>query len=139
MQIRTYGHTLNLGKVDYNRALNVVADALKGEGFGILTEIDVKATLKKRLDVEFPRYKIFGACNPSLAYKALSADPFIGLLLPCNVIVFEDESSTIFVSIINPVEMFKVVGCANVEIIAEQVDEKLLSVLAQLQIAFHSI
>ena len=94
---------------DYETALVQVTEALKVEGFGVLTEIDVKATLKKKLDVDFRNYKILGACNPPLAYKALSAAPETGLLLPCNVTVSEEENGQILVNIINPEMMLGVV------------------------------
>ena len=90
---------------DYETALEQVTAALKVEGFGVLTEIDVKATLKKKIDVDFRKYKILGACNPPLAHKALSADPEAGLLLPCNVTVSEEENGKILVNLINPTMM----------------------------------
>ncbi len=84
-------------KVNYgfDEAIERVIEELKKEGFGILSEIDVKATLKKKMDIDFPNYKILGACNPPLAHKALSAEPEIGLLLPCNVIVYENNNRNI--------------------------------------------
>ena len=121
----TYGITKSLGQVDFNAALERVTAALKTEGFGVLTEIDVKATLKKKLDVDFRNYQILGACNPPLAHKALTGEPMIGLLLPCNVIVFEEDDGTVTVSAINPAEMFKVVDNPDVATIAGQVGEKL--------------
>ena len=96
-------------KVNYgfDEAIERVTEELKKEGFGILSEIDVKATLKKKMDIDFPNYKILGACNPPLAHKALSAEPEIGLLLPCNVIVYENNNevsvSAIDAILINPV------------------------------------
>jgi len=97
---------------------------LKAEGFGVLTEIDVKATLKKKLDVDFRPYKILGACNPPLAHKALQGEPLIGLLLPCNVVVFEEDGDAV-VSFVNPKEMFKVVENAELQAVAEEVDAKM--------------
>ena len=93
--------TMNL---PYQEALEQVIKALKNEGFGVLTEIDVKSTLKEKLDVDFDKYAILGACNPPLAHKALSTDPMVGLMLPCNVTVHELEGQT-RVSIINPLTM----------------------------------
>jgi len=88
----------------YEKALEKVTAALKNEGFGVLTEIDVKATLKKKIDVDFRRYSILGACNPPLAHKALQSDPLVGLLLPCNVTVEETENGSI-VNLVNPKSM----------------------------------
>lgn len=93
-------------QVDYSfeEAINRVTGELKKEGFGVLTTIDVKETLKKKIDVDFRKYIILGACNPALAHKALSAYPEIGLLMPCNVIIYEEESKTC-VSIFDPMSM----------------------------------
>jgi uncharacterized protein (DUF302 family) len=120
-------------KVNYgfNDAINKVTEELQKEGFGILTEIDVKATLKKKLDVDFPNYKILGACNPPLAHKALSAEPEIGLLLPCNVIVYEKNDS-IFVSAIDAKAMFRLVDRNDIEPIADEVNNKLKRVIENL-------
>lgn len=120
-----YGITKSLGKVDFNEAIEKVTAALKVEGFGVLTEIDVKATLKKKLDVDFRQYRILGACNPPLAHQSLSAELMIGLLLPCNVVVFEEDDSSITVSAIDPVAMFSVVDRPDVAPLADQVGAKL--------------
>ena len=98
--------------------------ALKTEGFGVLTEIDVKATLKKKLDVDFRRYAILGACNPPLAHKALSSELLIGLLLPCNVVLYEEDDGTAAVSFVNPLEMFKVVDNEELKALAGEVNGK---------------
>lgn len=90
--------------VPYDQAVDKVTAALKSEGFGILTEIDVKSTLKKKLDADFRRYVILGACNPPLAYRALQAELDVGLLVPCNVIVYEEGEGAV-VSIIDPLTM----------------------------------
>jgi uncharacterized protein (DUF302 family) len=128
----SYGYTKVLDAVDFDDAEQRVTDALKAEGFGVLTEIDVRATLKKKIDVDFGRqYKILGACNPTLAHKALSAEPLIGLLLPCNVVVCE-EGDKVAVSIVDPREMFKVVDNPALEEIAGEVDAKLRNVLERL-------
>jgi uncharacterized protein (DUF302 family) len=128
----TYGITKSLGKVDFDQALGSVTEALKGAGFGVLTEIDVTATLRKKLDVDFRNYRILGACNPPLAYKALEAELMIGLLLPCNVIVFEEDDGTVTVSAVNPAEMFKVVGRTDVAELADAVDAKLKQAMDKL-------
>lgn len=103
---------------DYATAVNAITAALKEEGFGVLTEIDVKATLKKKIDVDFRPYVILGACNPPLAHKALSAVPEAGLLLPCNVVVAEEEDGRIWVSAINPEIMMSMVDNTALEAIA---------------------
>jgi uncharacterized protein (DUF302 family) len=121
----SYGYTKNLGVVDFDRALGNVAEALKSEGFGVLTEIDVKATLKKKLDVDFRKYRILGACNPPLAHRALSRELLVGLLLPCNVVVFEEDDGTVSVSAIKPSEMFKVIENKELSSVASEVDVKL--------------
>jgi len=125
----TYGYTKKLKGVGYEAAKEKVTDALKTEGFGVLTEIDVKATLKKKIDVDFRPYSILGACNPKLAHQALSAELPIGLLLPCNVVVTEDDDGDAIVSLVNPKEMFKVVSNPALGDIAGGVDAKLKRVL----------
>jgi len=125
----SYGYTRTLKDVTFERALERVTAALKTEGFGVLTEIDVKQTLKKKLDVDFRNYKILGACNPPLAHQALLQEPLIGLLLPCNVTVFEEDDGTVNVSFVKPAEMFKVVDNPAMEGLARQVDEKLVRAL----------
>ena len=106
MSDKSYGLTAKLS-VPYDEAVDKVTTALKSEGFGILTEIDVKATLKKKLDADFRRYVILGACNPPLAHRALQAELDVGLLLPCNVIVYEEGEGSV-VSIIDPMTMVEV-------------------------------
>jgi uncharacterized protein (DUF302 family) len=125
----SYGYTKNLGSIAFDDAIERTTSALKQEGFGVLTEIDVKSTLKKKLDVDFRKYKILGACNPPLAHQALSNELLIGLLLPCNVVVFEEDDGTVTVSAVNPSEMFKVVENPAMEGVAEQVDAKIKNVL----------
>ena len=105
-----------------------VIEALKSEGFGVLTEIDVQATLKKKLDVDFRRYKILGACNPPFAYKALQAEDKIGLLLPCNIVIQEKSDKTIEVAAINPLASMEVVGNEKLTEIAKEVQSKLNNV-----------
>ena len=105
--------------IPYDQAIEQVTAALKTEGFGILTEIDVKATLKKKLDVDFRRYAILGACNPPLAHQALSTTLDIGLLLPCNVIVYEDDGGSA-VAILDPLAMLSVVNNPDLDTVAKE-------------------
>jgi len=116
----------------FDETINKIFEELKKEGFGVLTEIDVKETLKKKFDVDFRKYKIFGACNPPLAYKALSKEENIGVLLPCNVIVQEKEDGKVQVSTINPMETMKAVGNKELEEVANEVSAKLKRVLESL-------
>ncbi len=127
-----YGITRELPDMDYDQALEKTVQALKREGFGVLTEIDVKATLKKKLDVDTKRYKILGACNPPLAHQALQAEAFLGLLLPCNVVVFERDGGGSVVSAVDPAAMFSVVGNEELQPVADQVGERLKKVIEQI-------
>ncbi len=102
-----HGFTRTFKGVTYELARQRIEVALKAEGFGVLTEIDVKATFKAKLDVDFPNYLILGACNPTLAHQALSTEPGIGLLLPCNVVVTQDAAGDAVVSILDPAAMMK--------------------------------
>ena len=126
-----YGFSKKLD-MSYEKAVEKATAALKEEGFGVLTEIDVKATLKKKLDVDFQRYVILGACNPPFAHKALSAELEVGLLLPCNVIVYEVEDGTSVVSAINPMAALGVVDNPALSEIAEQVTTKMQRALVSL-------
>lgn len=118
---------------DFETALTRVTAALKAEGFGVLTEIDVKATLKKKLDVDFRPYKILGACNPPLAHRALEAAPQVGLLLPCNVTVAQTSDDAVEVAIVDPVAMLGFVNTPALEPIAEEARAKLARVAATLE------
>lgn len=129
----TYGLTRVLSGIGFDAAVAATKEALASEGFGVLTEIDVKATMRKKLDVDFANYLILGACNPPLAHQALSAEPGIGLLLPCNVVVTEEPDHRIVVSAIDPRQMFKLVNRPGIESVAESVREKLGRVLSKLQ------
>jgi uncharacterized protein (DUF302 family) len=124
-----YGFETTLSDTNYDDAIRRVTDELEKEGFGILTEIDVRATLKKKLDVDFRRYMILGACNPSLAYSALGVEPQIGLLLPCNVVVQEAPTGAVVVSIADPRAMFALVDNSAVAPVAEEADERLRRVI----------
>lgn len=119
----SYALTVKLD-VPYEEAVEKVTAALKEEGFGVLTEIDVKATLKKKLDVDFRRYVILGACNPPLAHKALSTKLDIGLLLPCNVIVYEEDGGSV-VSIVDPIAMLGVAEAEGLEDVAAEAARRL--------------
>jgi uncharacterized protein (DUF302 family) len=113
----------------YEDAITLVTDALKEEGFGVLTEIDVKATLKKKLDREFRKYLILGACNPPYAYRSLVADLDVGLLLPCNVIVYETDDKKAYIAAINPISALEIIESQELRNIAEEVSEKLKTVI----------
>ncbi len=125
----SFGITRVLDGVTFAAAIPRITEALKAEGFGVLTEIDVKATLKKKIDVDHRNYTILGACNPPLAHRALSAIPGIGLLLPCNVVVTEDDEGNAIVSAIDPVAMFSVVDDPALGPVAEEVGAKLRRVM----------
>ncbi len=119
--------------VDYEQALSDATGALKAEGFGVLTTIDVKATLKQKLGEDFRRYTILGACNPPLAHRALQAELEIGLLLPCNVIVYETGPGRSAVAAISPVGAMSVVGNPALAPVAEEVEGRLRRALASLE------
>jgi uncharacterized protein (DUF302 family) len=127
------GLTVRLNK-NFDEALTQVTAALMAEGFGVLTEIDVKETFKKKLDVDFRPYKILGACNPPLAYRALSAAPEVGLLLPCNVTVSYVEDQVTEVSIVDPLSMLGVVQHPDLEPVAAEARARLERVAATLQV-----
>jgi uncharacterized protein (DUF302 family) len=116
----------------YEDALRRVQDELKSEGFGVITEIDVKETLKEKLNVDFRKYKILGACNPAFAHQALQVESRIGTMLPCNVIVQELEDGRVEVSAINPLESMKTVGNPALQHIGSQVAARLESIIQRL-------
>ncbi len=116
----------------FDDAIQKVTEALKAEGFGILTEIDIKATLKKKLDVDFYNYKILGACNPPFAYKALLAEDKIGTMLPCNVIVQEKIPGQVKVSAVDPVASMKEIENKALNDIATEIRDRLQKVIEQL-------
>ncbi len=118
--------------IAFDAAIDKVTDELSKEGFGVLTEIDVAATMKKKLDEDMPPYKILGACNPKLAHQAVSAVPEIGLLLPCNVLVREDADGQVHVSFMDPQSVLGLVDDPSVDPLAAQVREKLERVLETL-------
>ena len=116
----------------FDEAIDRVIDELKKEGFGVMTEIDVKATLKKKLDVEFPNYRILGACNPQFAYQALQAEDKIGTMLPCNVIVQETKDGKVEISAVDPIASMHAIQNAELGEIANQVQAKLKKVIESL-------
>lgn len=116
-------------KGTFESVIDKVTEGLKDEGFGILTEIDVKETMKKKLDVDFKKYKILGACNPPYAYKALQAEDKIGTMLPCNVILQEIEAGVIEVAAVNPMASMQAVDNAELKEIAEEITDKLKAVI----------
>ena len=116
----------------FDKTIMKVVLSLKNEGFGVLTEIDVKETLKKKLDVDFQKYTILGACNPSFAYKALKVEDKIGIMLPCNVIVQEISEGEIEIAAVDPVVSMKAVENPALLEIANQVQEKLKKVIESL-------
>jgi uncharacterized protein (DUF302 family) len=119
-------------KGSFEEVVEKVTASLKNEGFGILTEIDVRETLKKKLDVDFRKYKILGACNPSFAYKALQAEDKIGVMLPCNVIVQEIAENDVEVAAVDPIASMNAVENQELFGIAIQVQEKLKNVVQNL-------
>lgn len=125
-----FGKTVN---VPFEAALQRVTAELQKEGFGVLTEIDVKATLKKKLDADMPPYRILGACNPPLAHRALIAEPQIGLLLPCNVVVREDGKGKVHVEFMDPNAVLDLVNKPEITKVAAEVRERLMKVMAALE------
>lgn len=117
---------------DFDAAIEKTISGLKDEGFGVLSDIDVAATFKKKLDVDFKKYRILGACNPSFAYKALQAEDKIGAMLPCNVIIEEQEGGQIEVSVVDPVISMQGVKNENLAGIAQEVRDKLRRVIDNL-------
>ena len=117
----------------YDEVLAALPEALKAEGFGILTEIDMQSTLKAKLGVDFRRYRILGACNPPFAHRALSAELEVGLMLPCNVIVYEGDDGKAVVTAIDPTRTIAAAGIPALAEVAETVKEKLGRALASLE------
>ena len=125
------GSTIRV-KADFETTLNRTINALKSQGFGVLTEIDVKETLKKKLDVDFRPYKILGACNPSFAHRALTIAPEVGLLLPCNVTIAYVENAVTDVSLVNPASLMGFANHPDLMPLAEEVHDRLQRVAALL-------
>ncbi len=114
---------------DFEDAVAKITEALKTEGFGVLTEIDMQAKLKEKLGVDYKKYKILGACNPAFAYKALQAEELIGLMLPCNVVVTDKEDGTTQVAVIHPIASMMAIQNPALEPLAQEVTEKLKKVM----------
>ena len=119
-------------RMTFDDAVERIIDALQTEGFGVLSDIDVAATLKKKLDEDMPPYRILGACNPPLAHRALLNEPSIGLLLPCNVVVRQDHDGTVHLEIMDPTAVLDLVGNPDVNNLAVEVRSRLQRVLAAL-------
>jgi uncharacterized protein (DUF302 family) len=117
-------------KIDFDVAIEKVTESLKNEGFGILTQIDVKETLKKKLDVDFKKYKILGACNPPYAYKALQAEEKIGTMLPCNVIVIDQGDGNTEITAVDPMASMAAVKNEKLAPVALEIRKKLENVIA---------
>ena len=127
-----YGFTTTLTDLSFDQALEKTLNALKAEGFGVLSDIDVQRAMKDKLDVEMRPYRILGACNPPLAHQALQAEPNIGLLLPCNVIVREEAPGRVVVGFLDPQTMVGLVGRPEIQPVANQAEQRLRRACASL-------
>ncbi len=129
MTDNNYALVRELPDMDYDAVVARVTELLAGEGFGVLTEIDVKATLKKKIDVDFKRYVILGACNPHMAHQALTMEPDIGVLLPCNVCVSERDGGGTRVAAMNPAAAFTLIDNSEISGVADEVRGRLQRVV----------
>ncbi|MET6989926.1 DUF302 domain-containing protein [Sediminicola arcticus] len=128
----SYYFNKSFQNVDFDTMIRRTKEALKNEGFGVLTEIDMKATLKEKLDIDFHNYRILGACNPPFAYKALLAENKIGTMLPCNIIIQEKEEGLVEVAAVDPKASMMAVGNKDLSEIASQVTQKLKKAMDQI-------
>jgi uncharacterized protein (DUF302 family) len=117
---------------DFDAAVQALTAALKSEGFGVITEVDLKEKFKEKLHVDFRRYTIFGACNPALAYEAVQLEPAIGVMLPCNVLVQEGKGGGVEISAVNPLNSIGTIDNSRLQSLAKTVSEKLQKVLDSL-------
>lgn len=124
-----FGRTVDLG---FDDAIARVTQALQAEGFGVLSDIDIRATMKKKLDRDMPPYRILGACNPPLAHRVLNAEPSIGLLLPCNVVVRQDDAGQVHVEFMDPSAVLEMVNVPEVAAVAIEVRQRLERAMAAL-------
>ncbi|UCS93057.1 DUF302 domain-containing protein [Echinicola marina] len=127
-----YFFNKTLQNASFDKVIGQVTEALKAEGFGVLTDIDVKATFKKKLDIDFRNYRILGACNPNFAHKAIDAEDKIGVFLPCNVVVQELENGDVEVAAVDPIASMSAVENPSLGEIAGQVQESLRRVVVGL-------
>ena len=128
-----YGFSKTLATADFDQAIERTTMSLKQEGFGVIADIDVRQTLKQKLGVDSGRYRILGACNPTLAHQSLTAEPELGLLLPCNVVVREEPEGRVAVSVVSPRRLFTLVDNAQLAPVAEDVERRLIHALERLE------
>ena len=127
-----YYHAKTLSGKSFQEVIDIVKAELKTEGFGVVSEIDISETLKNKINVDFKKYRILGACNPHFAYKALLAEDKIGVFLPCNVVVEEHEPGVVEVSAVDPVASMISVGNAALEPLASEIQQKLINFIGRL-------
>ena len=127
-------HYSKISTLSFDQAIEKVTEELQKEGFGVLTEIDIQATFKKKLDVDFKKYKILGACNPTFAYQAIQAEDKIGVFLPCNVIVQEHDDQKVEISVVSPKALMMAVGNSDLLSMADEIEDRLKRVIDAISI-----